>query len=154
MIQGTTSTRNVYFCRSELIWNTRRFPVYAASLGRASWARTRVEGELRSYPRAKNITYTRDFRVAGWSTQRPTSSMALSPLPSPSPSFSRVFSSRALFRVADNDDGWERWLNRDVLLLNWNTLPSGAHLKYARAEAKPRISPDPCALRDCTIFGF
>lgn len=32
--------------------------------------RTHVEGEFRSYPRAKNITYTRDFRVAGWSTQR------------------------------------------------------------------------------------
>ena|SRR5436190_516733 len=34
-----------------------------ASLDRISWARlrerTRVEGELRSYPRAKNITYTR-----------------------------------------------------------------------------------------------
>lgn len=27
--------------------------------------RTHVEGEFRSYPRAKNITYTRDFRVAG-----------------------------------------------------------------------------------------
>lgn len=137
-----------------MIWNTWRFPERAAPSRPnivGDNTRTRVEGELRSYPRAKNITYTRDFRVAGWSTQqRPTGQQRAAQRALLSFSHSLFFlvssSSRLIPRCQRRR--WRRLRtmaqSRCLLLLNWNTLPSGARARalkvHARGETRERRS--------------
>jgi len=144
--------RNVLLLEG-VIWNTWRFPErcpFSTEYRGREYENSRVERELRSYPRAKNITYTRDFRVAGWSTQRPTSSAALSLSHS---LFLLSSSSRLIPRCQ------RRWRRLRTMAQSRCPLAKLKYLAFGRAlkvhaRGEPEDLSRPRALKDCTILGF